>query len=311
MHAKKNSITLAIILIVFIVVGFLWYKYETNQLQKISKDEKSLNIQFQEFDSILSDQTELEFEYNFLKKKWNNAPKILISSEEPAFSYQFINKIKSEKDIAFDFDFNLTKKISKNNFSAYIYTLKGIGSFLDVYKLIWNLTITPILYNIRSIHFEKLDLNSDEVSFEIEVQSYSIDSKWSAEQKIAEDYEVPEQLHAMEYNSFKPLIARPKVIAASSSSLTKKATTENLVNIRAITLQAVMTDKIFVKDKTGKIKTLTLGEQISGGYLSRIDTKNSEAEFLLGDKAFILGLGYIRESGKVQSTTEENRVLLR
>ncbi|MDZ7261660.1 MAG: hypothetical protein ONB05_06110 [candidate division KSB1 bacterium] len=308
MYARKNSITLACFLIVFWLVGFWWYRRETKELTKLKSEEKQLKHQLEEANSMLRTQKALEREYRFLKQKWENANKILIASDEPAFSYQYLNRLITENQLAFDFDFILDKKTQHGSFSAFSYTLQGEGAFDNVYKLIWYLTATPILYQIKSIYLTNVDPNGDRIKFSIQLQSYSMSKDWG----LIDGKEVTPvfaQAIDLDYNSFKPLIYQPREIATSVSRPVErplpKVRDENLLDIRKVTLEAAMADKILVKDHTGKMMTLSLGDKVKGGYLNRIDLNRSEAEFLMesseGQNVLILGLGYLRDGGKVSS----------
>jgi len=310
MYATKNSITLACFLVIFLTVGFIWSRKDKDELERLRSDMKRIESQYQENNRIVEKLDDLQVQYEYLQSEWNNAPKVLISADEPAFSYFFLNKIITEKRIAFDINFILSEQIKRKAFSSFLYTLDGQGSFADVYKLITYLIATPILYQIKSLRFNSADANSDDIKFSIKLESYSMrrDDKSSNAMKVIEDYDVPITPVNFSHNTFKPLLYQPKNVRSSSgprisrTSTPRKRIEVKLPEIRKSTLQAAMADKILIKDQNGKISTISVGEKVKEGYLSKINLDRSEAEFIMRDQnVLILGLGYVREGGKIRS----------
>ena len=311
MDIIKNNLILIGSFIIIFLLGFLWYQSVSKQLIILKHNEKILKNTFDENNKIISRLPGLEREYDFLKEKWETASKVLIQADEPAFSYNLINTIILEKNINFDFDFTLVNKTTTRTFSAFTYSLQGIGSYSDVFKLLWYLTKTPILYIIQSVNFESINPNQDQIQFKINLQSYSITPEWNLydEKKEFDNFDIPTSKVKFTYNSFKPLIRYPVKRVATTSKVRKKS---NLIDVFQITLQAAMTDKIFIKRQNGKIVSLQKGDKVQSGYLSNIDLTKSEAVFLLkNNRKIILGLGYIKNNGKISSNEQATKVLIK
>ncbi len=316
MYAKKNSITLAIFLVVFLSFGFYLNRKGTKELLLLNAESIQLEQQFNQYASVASRLNELELEHFFLSEQWRTAPKVFIAADEPAFSYLFLNKIISERKLAFDFNFIQKDKIDQEMYTSYLYNLEGEGSYADVYKLLWYLSETPILYQIRSFDFSNAEPNSDLIKFSIHLQSFSMKEAWMIgnEGEMTEDFEVPSSFVSLSHNTFHPLVKqytkkiqepvrRPRNVAP------KKADESHLPDIRKSTLQAAMTEKVLIKDQGNRILTLSLGDKVQGGYLSKVDLRKSEAEFLMKNQEVVtIGLGYIREGGKLRSNNSDHLI---
>jgi hypothetical protein len=314
MYAKKNSITLAIFLIIFLSIGIYMTRTGTKDLLSLSAESAQLEKRYNEFSSVASRLHELELERAFLTNSWQIAPKVLIAADEPAFSYLFLNKIITERNLSFDFNFILTDRLSRKMYTSFLYTLEGEGPFPDVFKLLWYLSETPILYQIKSFTFNNVDNKTDLIKFSIKLQSFSMNKDWMVgnEGRMTEDFDVPFNTANLSHNTFQPLIkqaseAKPgRSFAEDRPPVVKKEDDSNLPDIRKSTLQAAMTEKIVIQDQGNRILTLGLGDKVKGGYLSKIDLRKSEAEFLMKNQEIVtLGLGYTREGGSLRSNDTE------
>ena len=322
MYAKKNSITLAIFLIVFISVGIFMTKNGTKELLALKSEAVQLEHRYNQYASVASKVHELELRRHYLNYLWENAPKVLIAADEPAFSYLYFNKIISQRNMSLDFNFIMEDKVEKKMFTSYLYKLEGEGSFSDVYKLLFYLAETPILYQIQSFDFKNADPNSDLIQFVVKLQSFSMKKEWMIgnEGKMTEDFEVPNASFVLNHNTFKPLVRMVEARRPAPSRFRprgrpvapKKKEEPDLPDIRKSILQAAMADKILIKDQSNRILTLSLGDKVKGGYLSTIDLRRSEAEFLMANQEVVtLGLGYVREGGKLRSSisTEKQTIV--
>ncbi|MBN2011441.1 hypothetical protein JW960_19065 [candidate division KSB1 bacterium] len=317
MYARKNSITLAIFLIVFVSIGFYMSRNGTKELLQLKAESLQLEQRYNQFTSVASRLHELELERSFLTETWRTAPKVLIAADEPAFSYLYLNKIINERKLSFDFNFILSDKIKRKMFTSYIYTLEGEGPFQDVYTLLWYLSETPILYKIQSFSFRNVDNSSDQIKYSLKLQSFSMNKEWMIgnEGEMTEDFDVPVTFANFSHNSFMPLIRTYKSVNTPSAPrrtvVAKKPDESNLPDIRKSTLQAAMAEKVLIKDQANRILTLSLGDKVQGGYLSKVDLRKSEAEFLMNNQEVVtIGLGYIREGGSLRSTGDDSRTLI-
>ena len=91
MYAKRNSITIGLLLLILVSAGFFWYKSESNKLVSLkSKNRelsKSLDGSLEVAETLSSTQEQLQL----LSQRWNDAPKVILSVDEPSFSLYYLN----------------------------------------------------------------------------------------------------------------------------------------------------------------------------------------------------------------------------
>ncbi len=158
------------------------------------------------------------------------------------------------------------------------FTITGQGEFKDVFRLIYEMEKSKKLYKISSLQLRNATLTTGkgeilyQVEFEIKLESYFTDDK-----NLALNYEdTRPALFNYVSDVFYPLI-QPEI----------PPNYDALLEVDGATLLAMIPDGVFIMDKNGNSYTLTEGDPVYLGYLTRIDYDRQQCEFLLNKGGII------------------------
>lgn len=282
MFAKRNSLTLAILWVVLLVGGLFWYFSEAGRLVEAREEHQRLLKQLEDSRSEIRKFAQVEQTYNNLQDAWLNTPKKIISADEPSFSLSYVNWIMTSNYLEIDFDFVLNSKQPLKNYTRFVYTLSGEGTYSDIYQLIWHLTYEPILYKINAITLRRKTADSDLLSFNIKLEGYTAENQVQMVEDFSQWRLASHETIAGPRDIFEPLI-RPRPVvkerpaAPSKPKLPPKKPGE--IDVEKATLQAVTNNSIFIREGNGKMVELKLGDPVYLGRLVRINQETNQAEF--------------------------------
>ena len=158
------------------------------------------------------------------------------------------------------------------------FTITGQGEFKDVFRLIYEMEKSKKLYKISSLQLRNATLTTGkgeilyQVEFEIKLESYFTNDK-----NLALNYEdTRPALFKYVSDVFYPLI-QPEI----------PPNYDALLEVDGATLLAMIPDGVFIMDKNGNSYTLTEGDPVYLGYLTRIDYDRQQCEFLLNKGGII------------------------
>jgi hypothetical protein len=283
MFAKRNSVTLFAFWLVLLVVGIFWYVKDARNLVDVASEEKSLNELLSKSQEEIKRLTQVESVHEEMRRKWQDAPKMIISADEPSFTLSYINWIMSSNDLTIDFDFVLNNKKKSGDQTIFTYSLTGEGPHSDIYKMIWHLTYEPILYKINSLTLTPSAVDSDVLKFVIALEGYTVDSQSEmvddfASLRPSKDYD-----YSFVNNLFEPLIKpRPVVVAAPKVEAPKlPPKLPGQIDVERATLKAVTSNSIFISEGGGAPVQLKVGDAVYLGRLVSINMDRNEADFLI------------------------------
>ncbi len=110
MFAKRNSITLAALWLILLIIGVFWYINDTRSLVAMMKDQVELSSALKESQKEIKRLVTIEKKHSELNDRWLISEKKIISADEPAFSLSYLNWIMSRNNLPIDFDFTLNSK---------------------------------------------------------------------------------------------------------------------------------------------------------------------------------------------------------
>lgn len=183
---------------------------------------------------------------------------------------QVINSVGKELDV------NIDKIISENkeDYLREVFSVKGEGKFTNLYAFITQLEnsseITKV--NLKEI---KLLPSQDEngrpvekIYFSFEVETFfTTNPEFKLDTLTRKtEYTKPKSIS----NYFKPII-----------KLDIPPNYDNLFEVDGAKLIALMPDGVYLVDRKGNSTTLTEGDPVYLGYLTKIDYENHSCEFLL------------------------------
>ncbi len=304
MYATRNAITIGLLWLILSTIGFLWIKSESRETQELKSKNKQLSQMLDGSLEVAQKLSATEAKFRFLNQRWSEAPKIMLSVEEPSFSLYYLNWLIDNYDLSLEFDFVLNNMGTANDISTFTFTLTGEGSYQDIYNLIFFLSRNPLLYQIESFSINQNKDNTALLDFKMQIKGFSLSPNWEMQHEFNFSNIKPAVQTAVFHNVFESL-RKPQMVTRSNDMFRAVAEkpksierTDNLLNVEQTTLQAVTTNKVYLKDKTGKLITLKVGDKVHLGNLEKINQKKSEVEFIIEQggvtKKVTLGLGYIK-----------------
>jgi hypothetical protein len=158
------------------------------------------------------------------------------------------------------------------DFYSYLYNIKGIAEFNDLFRLLYAIEQSKELKKITKgdlNNFVEVDhdgLPHYLVNYNFKVKVYFSDSDTYASAKYRENSLKSNSL----YNIFFPLI-RDEI----------PPNIDNLLDVQTAQLLALIPDGAYVADASGKTHLLWEGDEVYLGYLTKIDYNNNEVKFVL------------------------------
>jgi len=301
MYAKRNSITIAVLWVILVVIGIFWYSNENKKLKSLRVKNSKLQKQLDGSLEIIKALETVESQYRALKERWSQAPKQIIAAEEPSFSLYYLNWLINSYKIPVEFDFELKNTSNNRDILTFSFLLSGEGSYHDLYRLIWFINDNPILYQIESFNLSQSG-EGDLLKFSMVIKGFSLVHKLDSGQEFDFTTLKPVVQRIQFHDAFKPLYRdqKPKqtanIFRQNVPKIKPKVIDPKLVDIESATLQAVANGCAYIKDNKGKLLTLKVGDKVRFGSLISINQKKSEVKFTLNKngttKTVILGLGY-------------------
>ena len=280
MFAKRNSITLAALWLILLIIGVFWYINDTRSLVAMMKDQVELSSALKESQKEIKRLVTIEKKHSELNDRWLISEKKIISADEPAFSLSYINWIMSRNNLPIDFDFTLNSKRKEKNHTTFVYTLNGEGSYNNIMRLIWYLTYEPILYQINSISLRRTSKGQDFLIFNIKLRGYSVENELELDgySELTATLQTDIESH---HDIFNPLVKpQPKIVKREVVKPTLPPKKPGEVNVEKATLKVVTNNSIFITDGGG-LKELKVGDAVYLGKLIGINQGTNEATFVI------------------------------
>lgn len=273
----SNTTRNALILFVFFIFlasigGYYVLGYQPGQIKKKQVELESLNQQFLDVSTLTVIYDSLQKESERIDSILYNMAKAIPFRQSMTDTYNDILNITRSfsKYTRVDIEFEKTESIGAA--SVDYFTISGQGEFADVFKLIYELEKSKKLYKISSLNLRNATLTTGkgeiryQVEFDIKLESY-----FTADTNLALNYE---QIKPREFkfisNLFYPLI-QPDI----------PPNYEALLEVDGATLLAIIPDAVFIMDKSGNSYTLSEGDPVYLGYLTKINYDLQQCEFLL------------------------------
>lgn len=282
MFAKKNSLTLAVLWILLLLVGSFWYVKDTHKLVAALDEESKTKALLTQSQHEIKRLTEVQTTHERLKEKWLNASKIIVSADEPSFTLSYVNWIMSTNNLIIDFDFVLNQKKQMGDHTEFIYTLSGEGSYNDIHNLIWHLTYGPILYQINVLDLKKNDYDSDNLRFSVKLQGYTVDSQ----SNLNDDFDFRDNGRkqvTVQRDVFEPLV-KPKTVLVRKSKPKKPKLPEKQpgqIDVEKATIKAITNNSVFMSEGRSGLVEIKIGDPVYLGNLVNIDHEANKAMFLI------------------------------
>ncbi|RMF54658.1 MAG: hypothetical protein D6748_16150 [Calditrichaeota bacterium] len=269
---RNILIVIGFLLIVSLTGGYLTLFYYPEKIEKANKEVVRVKKQINSLDGIEYQFAPLRKTLKEKQERFNSIDKRIVRTLSSASTYYYLNLILNR--IGF-IDFNMmytgTRQFGKYGYN--IYRIRGEASYQKIYQLVWYLERGPFLYHIERLSLKGVESKDPEtkelqllVPFEMELHGYFADlPKLPRVKRSLNDVKV-----VPVHNPFTPYVFR-----------NIPANTEGLLEVERAELKAIVSNKALIADQNGKVYTLSVGDRVFLGYLTRIDPKGNRVEFTL------------------------------
>ncbi len=278
-YILRNTIVLGVLLIIILAVGFYMSgAHLPKKMEKVEKEIKKYETELQNTPDLVNQYNLLSQQLNSIKERWDlrnkDIPPVNITGE----TYNYINQLIGQSgELKLDMLFVGTKNF--NNYGFNTYNLKGEASFENLFRFIWYLENSRLLYKISALNLRGIESRDKTtgktqllVTYEMILNAYFSNIQElhssSGERKI-----MPVSLTA---DPFAPIIFRDL-----------PPNTEDLVEIERSDLKAIVPGRAFVIDQNNKMRALSEGDEVYLGYVTKVDHINGRIECTLNKGGII------------------------
>jgi hypothetical protein len=278
-YKLRNSIVLGILLFIALGVGLYFSAFSLpRKAAAIDKEIKSIDTQLQNTPNLVNQFNELSATLADTKKRWENRNKDIPPVDITSQTYAYFSRLIDLSGYV-KLDMLYQNVFHSGSYGYNIYNLKGEAPFENFYRFVWYLENGRKLYKIQSMNVKGLEIapkENDEgqilVTFEMTVHAYF--------SSVAELASAPGERtitpNTLLVDPFGPVI---------SSGIAPNL--RSLVEIERSDLKAVIPGKAFILDQTSTIRTLTEGDEVYLGYVTRIVPDEGRIECTLNKGGII------------------------
>jgi hypothetical protein len=278
-YILRNTIVLAVLLILILVIGFYFRSgVLPKKIDRIDKEIKTIDVELQNTPDLINQYNTLSQQLVSTKQKWESRNKDIPPMDITGQTYDYLNRtIDKSGEVKLDMLYQGMQNFQNYGFNTY--NLKGEAPFENLYRFIWYVENSRLLYKIRALNLRGLELKEQEtgetkllVTYEMVLDAFfsTIPELYSSagERKL-----VPTFLMS---DPFEPLILRDL-----------PPNTDNLVEVERSDLKAVVPGKAFLVDQGNKMRTLSEGDEVYLGYVTKIDPVAGRMECTLNKGGII------------------------
>ncbi len=285
-YAIRNTIILLVTLSIILGAGFSYSKFFLES--KIQDLESSLASKESDLNSKLdinSQFTELNARYEAALEVMGNYDKILFPENKPDDVFDFLNDVNAEGGYLINFDFIYSDSVPNNEYGILQSSVAGFSTYGALTDFVNRIEHSQLLNKVINLSVsparQEEDLNM--VNFSFELESYY--EKVSLFDSVSTEYAIQLKEDISTYNPIYPLI-QPTV----------EANLEGLTDPRSSRLIGMTSNRIFIRNQTGRIVSLKVGDRVYLGNLTSIDSENKTATFNLdiGGIAEVVTLEVVR-----------------
>ena len=270
----RNTIILLTSIFIMTLTAMI---YSTSQFNKSIAESlvriEEVEAKIVRIPQIQTDIAQAEMVLTDYQIKLDNLDKRIRSNLSAAEAYAYLDSVQDKFGflkcvIAFNSD------SVRENYGFKSFSIKGESYFTSLYKFIWAIERGPELYKIKRLSIRSVEEIEDEtgelmiyVVFDMIVHAIFAD--------IPNLPEVQNNLMSLdgpriELNPFYPYVS--KIV---------KSNIDKLPEVERAELKAILPDRVLIVDADEKLYSLSVGDKVYLGYLSKIDHKNKAAVFTL------------------------------
>lgn len=304
-YALRNTLIIGAFLALVLTGGAYWtYTRLPGELEAFKEKEREKKAYLDKLKSVYDDYEVTRTKLDSLEKEWRSQTKVVPVDSSPASLFAYLNRLLTLDRSGVGFDFAFKHLVNKEDYGYIVCSLTGNASFQDLYNLLWRLENERRLVKIESLSMREKQTRGEEgerarsmVAFEMTLHAYYSPKDIGAERnKIAYEMSTPH----VGYNLFLPLVA---------SALPPN--TEELIEVDGAALLAMTSDRVYLRDKSGREAALREGDRVYLGRLTRIYLKRGQALFTLNEggviRSVILSVEFSGEAEEEVKPGDERR----
>lgn len=274
-YALRNTLILSILL-VLVIMGFLLGN--TSSVKKIKVIKIAYENNLKQLNDLKAAHPDMKDQDLFIKslvdleKRVQRESKLIPQKNNPTITYKYLLDIcdNSCPDLKFNFIYNRLSKIEDINF--YSYTITGNAPVRSFYSFIYQIESQYMLYVIESIKINeevKDAISTGNVNFTIVLNAYF-------EESASEIGEIP--FRKLKYKNIKYDPFYSRIHAPLPDEKEKE-----FLDVNSSGMIGLTPNKIFMKDRNGKIHILETGDRVAFGTLESINWNEQYATFQLNE----------------------------
>ena len=293
---RKSSRRIILLVLILIVSAVSYYLVEYSYKKEIKKLNEKIKTQSNELLSNKSPDEiiyELEHKIDSISSFIKRQNKIIPYYVSPVQAYDKI--LKKINLFETRLDINIDKISSKETTSLRIdrFKISGNGKFRDLFSLMNLFESSPEIY--------KIDLK--EIN-----QTYTPDEKGKLQEKVIFTFELENIYTTTSEPVLDSLLQRKDQVFLTYVSdffeslikLDIPPNDEGLFEVEGAKLIAIMPDAVYLLDRKGNSYTLSEGDEVYLGYLTKINYDKHSCEFLLNKGGILERITLILEEKEVK-----------
>jgi len=286
----KNTVALVGLLIIIVAAGIIYnYIIQGNSI-------KNKQTKLKKLQSFNYKTNELTQQLNNLSKKAGVLDSLLASRRfnipynlSSIKFFKFMNSISSNFSPVTKLNVEFVNKFNEKKFNYYEYKLTGIGEYNDIFKIIYSIEHSKELKKIKNVSMNNIVSSDTNKVPEFLVKCTIIaDVYFSHNDRFATKKLFENDLTAKpQYDIFYPLI-RNEI----------PPNNQGLLDVQGAKLLALIPEGAFLSGSNGKTFLLWEGEKVYLGYLTKIDYKNNNVNFIINKGGIIENVSLSLEKEK-------------
>lgn len=277
----KNTIYLACVCIVVIVLGFLIHNiWQPRQIKVINKKTIEINRQLEDLPGLTEEVQQLTEKYQDVKRRYDSRSKEIPLTDASSQTYSYMsNGMDQSGNIKFDMKFTGGENKDRWGYNVYKLT-SGESTFEDLFRFVYFLENGRRLYKISSMNIdthETIDELTKEtiqsVTFQMDLQAYFVNNIPELGTSLAA--KTLTMIPSI-YNPCKPMVSQ---VMASSPP-------EGEIDADNSDVKAVLHGKAFVLANS-ELLILHVGDKVWRGSVTAIDPATSSVEYTLDEGGIV------------------------
>jgi hypothetical protein len=277
----KNTIYLACVCIVVIVLGFLIHNiWQPRQLKVINKKTIEINRQLEDLPGLTEEVQQLTEKYQDVKRRYDSRSKEIPLTDASSQTYSYMsNGMDQSGNIKFDMKFTGGENKDRWGYNVYKLT-SGESTFEDLFRFVYFLENGRRLYKISSMNIdthETIDELTKEtiqsVTFQMDLQAYFVNNIPELGTSLAA--KTLTMIPSI-YNPCKPMV----------SQVMATAPPEGEIDADNSDVKAVLHGKAFVLANS-ELLILHVGDKVWRGSVTAIDPATSSVEYTLDEGGIV------------------------